>query len=137
MQVTNPDIKIFIDFFHNAAQKVRGEKPKFVHGKDGKLVKLALTRISEQQLEQLALWFLEKKRALTTTIGAMLSGSVLQTLQDDMKSPNFWKELDAIYDSHYPRPDFAKELLKKFKPFTDKQVAEIQEEVSRLERSKM
>lgn len=136
MAEKNKNIKIFIDFFHEAAQKVRKEKPKFTHGKDGKLVKLALARISEQQLEQLALWFLERKRTLSTTIGAMLSRTVLEALEQDMKRPGFWTELASISDTYFPRPDFAKELLKKFQPFTQKQVTEIQEEVSRFENQK-
>ena len=36
------EIKAFIDFFHDACQKIRKEKAVFERGKDGKLVKLAL-----------------------------------------------------------------------------------------------
>jgi len=128
----NPDIKRFIDFFCEACHRIRNEKPVFTRGKDGRLVKLALKKLSESQLEQLALWFLEKKKTLSATIGAMLSKKVLESLREDMNRYDFWKEINAIYDKHYPRSDFTKELTKRFKPFTYQQITEIQEEVSGL-----
>lgn len=136
--MANPDIKKFIDFFHDAALKVRQIKPKFVHGKDGRLVKLALEKLSLRQLEQLTLWFLEKKKTLATTIGAMLGKSVLDTLQDDMRKPGFWKELDKIYEKYFlaGAQVATKKLAEKLQPFTHKQITEIQEEISRLVRSK-
>ena len=100
--MTNPDVKIFIDFFNNAAIKIREQKPHFIHGKDGKMVKLALGKMTREQLEQLAIWFLEEKRGLGPTIGAMLSRSVLETLRADMNRPGFWAELDAIYNKYFP-----------------------------------
>lgn len=132
--MTNPDIKIFIDFFHEAAMKIRKQKPIFVHGKDGRLVKLALQKLTREQLEQLALWFLEKKQTLSLTLGAMLSINVLKTLQDDMKKSGFWSELNQIYDKYFPRPSYSKEFMSKFQPFTYKQISQIQEEVAALER---
>ena len=128
----NPDIKRFIDFFCEACHRIRNEKPIITRGKDGRLVKLALKKLSESQLEQLALWFLEKKKTLSATIGAMLSKKVLESLRSDMNRYDFWKEINGIYDKHYPRPDFTKELTKRFKPFTYQQITEIQEEVSGL-----
>lgn len=130
----NPDIKRFIDFFCEACHRIRNEKPVFTRGKDGWLVKLALKKLSESQLEQLALWFLEKKKTLSATIGAMLSKKVLESLRSDMNRYDFWKEINAIYDKHYPMSDFTKELTKRFKPFTYQQITEIQEEVSGLVR---
>lgn len=128
----NPDIKRFIDFFCEASHRIRHEKPVITRGKDGWLVKLALRKLSESQLEQMALWFLDKKKTLSTTIGAMLSKSVLGTLREDMNRHDFWKEINSIYDKYYPRSDFTKELTKRFKPFTSQQITEIQEEVSAL-----
>ena len=96
-------IKTFIDFFHDASLKIRKEKPLFIRGKNGNLVKLALNRLSENQLEMLAVWFLAKKPKLATTIGAMLSRAVLEELTRKIKDPYFWKELDEIYEKNFPR----------------------------------
>ena len=95
------DIKRFIDFFNNASIKIRKDKPKFVRGKDGNLVKSALKNFSAQQLEMLAVWFLEKKRKMSTSIGAMLSSTVLEELDEVIRNPNFWKDIDKIYTKYY------------------------------------
>ena len=95
------DIKKFIDFFHDAALKVRKEKPKFTRGKDGNLIKLALKKFSRQQLEMLALWFLEKKRKVSPSIGAMLSNVMMEELEKKIKNPSFWKDLDKIHEKYY------------------------------------
>jgi len=129
---TNPEIKQFIDFFVDAAKRIRNEKPLIVQGKDGRLVKLALRKLSESQLEQLSLWFLEKKKGLATSIGAMLSRAVLENIRQDMNQEGFWGEVSIIYDQYYPRSDFSRELADQFQPFTNKQIAEMQEEVSAI-----
>lgn len=103
MMASKNNIKIFIDFFHDASLKIRKEKPSFTRGKDGNLVKLALNKLSESQLEMLAVWFLAKKPKLKPTIGAMLSNAVLEELMRKIKDPNFWKELDEIYEKNFPR----------------------------------
>lgn len=97
------NIKTFIDFFHGASIRIRNEKPIFMRGKDGNLVKSALMKFSESQLEMLAVWFLAKKPKLKATIGAMLSGAVLEELARKIKDPHFWKELDDIYEKNFPR----------------------------------
>jgi len=97
------DIKEFIDFFHDAAQKIRGEKPRFVRGKDGKLVQEALKKFSRQQLEMLAVWFLHKKRKMSLSIGAMLSKAVTEELERTIQNPSFWKELDSIHEKYYSK----------------------------------
>lgn len=95
------DIKKFIDFFHNASLKIRNEKPEFTRGKDGNLVRNALKTFSRQQLEMLAVWFLEKKRKLSSSLGSMLSNIVLEELDRKIKSPSFWKDLDKIHEKYY------------------------------------
>lgn len=133
----NPDIKKFIDFFFEAAQKIKKTKPVITHGKDGVLTKLALNKLSLTQLEQLALWFLTKKQNLSLTIGAMLSRRVLDGLKQDMERPDFFKEIDEIYGQYFisaGRGSFAEKLEKKFRPFNSRQITEIQEQVARLER---
>ncbi len=131
-----PDIKRFIDFFYEACQKIRKEKAVITRGKDGNLAKLALKHLSLSQLEQLTLWFLMKKTGLKPTIGAMLSKNVLETLKKDMDRPDFWKEINGIYDRYFePATDISKKLADKFKPFSYSQVAEIAEETSRMERA--
>ena len=95
------DIKKFIDFFHDACVKIRKEKPKFIRGKDGNLVKLALKKFSRQQLEMLAVWFLEKKRKVSPTIGAMLGKEMMKDLNEAISKPNFWKDLDKIHEKYF------------------------------------
>ena len=95
------DIKKFIDFFHDACVKIRKEKPIFIRGKDGSLVKSAFKIFSRQQLEMLAIWFLEKKRKLSPTIGAMLSEIMKEELDRKIKNSNFWKELDLIHEKYF------------------------------------
>lgn len=135
LKKTNPEIKQFIDFFSEACVKIRNEKPKIIHGKDGWLVKHGLKKMSVSQLEELSLWFLSKKKSLSPTIGAMLGTKVLDALQNDMEKPNFWKELNEIYDIYYKNPGISKELIKKFNPFTPKQITEIKEQVAKMERA--
>lgn len=133
----NPDIKKFIDFFFEATQKIKKIKPVITHGKDGVLTKLALNKLSLSQLEQLALWFLTKKQGLSLTIGAMLSRRVLDSLKYDMERPNFFKEIDIVYEQYFRsagRGGFAAKLEEKFRPFNSWQITEIQEQVARLER---
>ncbi|HEY4497796.1 hypothetical protein A3J56_03015 [Candidatus Giovannonibacteria bacterium RIFCSPHIGHO2_02_FULL_46_20] len=98
------DIKQFIDFFHDTALRIRKQKPRIARGKDGKLVKRALTLFSRQQLEMLAVWFLAKKTKLSPTIGAMLSDVVLEELSRKMRSSSFWNDLDTLSERYFPRP---------------------------------
>ena len=97
----NPDIKKFIDFFHDASLKIRNEKPKFIRGKDGNLINSALRIFSRQQLEMLAVWFLEKKRKLSPTIGAMLGKEMKEELERTIKKSSFWKDLDKLHEKYY------------------------------------
>jgi len=133
----NPDIKKFIDFFFEAAQKIKKTKPVITHGKDGVLTKLALNKLSLSQMEQLALWFFTKKQGLSLTIGAMLSRKVLDGLKYDMERPDFFKEIDAIYSEYFKSASdngFAAKLEEKFRPFNSRQITEMQEQIARLER---
>jgi len=134
-KIRNPDIKRFIDFFCEACKRIRKEKPIITKGKDGWLTKLALKAVSESQLEQLAIWHLEKNRHMQATIGAMLAKQSLEILRDSMNRNDFWKEINSSYDRHWPRVDYAKELAKKFQPFSYEQVNQIAEEVARQERA--
>ncbi len=102
--MTQTDIKLFIDFFHDATKRIRNEKAIFVRGKDGNLVKLALNVFSRPQLEMLALWFLAHKIKMQATIGAMLSCAVMEELEKQIARPSFWKDVDAIYDRYFERP---------------------------------
>ena len=95
------DIKLFIDFFHTATQRIRNEKALFVRGKDGNLVKLALRTFSRPQLEMLSIWFLAHKIKMQPTIGAMLSGAVMEELERQIARPTFWKDIDAVYEKYF------------------------------------
>ena len=97
------DIKAFIDFFYDACQKIREVKAVFERGKDGNLIKMALKKFSRKQLEMLAVWFLAKKPKLQPKIGTMLSKKIMEELERKMKHPDFWKDLDEIFEKHYPR----------------------------------
>lgn len=97
------DIKKFIDFFHDACLKIRKEKPVFIRGKDGNLVKNALKFFSRQQLEMLAVWFLEKKKKVSPTIGGMLSLAMSEELKETIKKSSFWKDLDKIHEKYYKK----------------------------------
>lgn len=101
--MASSDIKKFIDYFHDAVQKVRHEKAVFVRGKDGALVTRALVIFSRPQLEMLALWFLAHKPKLSSTIGAMLSKAVLKELERTIQKPSFWKDLDALSEQYYAK----------------------------------
>lgn len=96
-------IKTFIDFFHGAALKIRNVKPQFERGKDGAQVKRALKRFSEEQLEMLAVWFLYKKPKLRPKIGTMLSNKIMEELERKIKDPDFWKDLDEIFEKHFKK----------------------------------
>ncbi len=120
------DIKLFIDFFHDASLRVRNKKPIFIRGKDGKLVKLALSIFSRPQLEMLAVWFLAKKQKLAPSIGTMLSRAVIEELKRKIIDPSFWKELDAIYETRYQQPDWKKELRDRKQAFTSRELMEFQ-----------
>lgn len=97
------DIKIFIDFFNEACLKIRKERPVFVRGKDGNLVKLALKKFSRQHLEMLAVWFLAKKPKMQPKIGSMLSKKMTEELDEKIRKPVFWKDLDSIFEKYYSR----------------------------------
>ncbi|OGF63279.1 hypothetical protein A2926_03650 [Candidatus Giovannonibacteria bacterium RIFCSPLOWO2_01_FULL_44_40] len=97
------DIKAFIDFFHDACAKIRKVKAVFERGKDGNLVKTALKKFSRRHLEMLAVWFLARKPKLQPKIGTMLSKKIMEELERKMKQPDFWKDLDAIFEKHYSR----------------------------------
>lgn len=134
-KIRNPDIKRFIDFFCEATKRIRRERAMIVRGKDGRLVKLALQKVSESQLEQLAIWHLERNRHMQATIGAMLAQKSLEILRNSMNRSDFWKEINAVYDQHWPRLDYTKMLAVKFQPFTYEQIADIAEDVARQERA--
>ena len=51
----------------------------------------------------LTVWFLAKKPKLQSKIGMMFSAKLLEELEKKIKSPSFWKELDEIFEEHYPR----------------------------------
>jgi len=120
------DIKLFIDFFHDATLRIRKTKPVFVRGKDGKLVKLALSIFSRPQLEMLTLWFLAQKPKMAPSIGAMLSRAVLEELQRKIIDPIFWKELDAIYETNYRQPSWTHKLKNHMRAFTAHELMEFQ-----------
>lgn len=104
------NIKVFIDFFHDACLKIRKERPIFSRGKDGNLVKLALKKFSRQHLEMLAVWFLAKKPKMQPKIGAMLSKKMMEELDEKIRKPVFWKDLDEIFIKYYPRQMWLDEL---------------------------
>lgn len=63
--------------FDAYAQKIRNVRPQFIRFKDGKLIKHALTCLTEFQLEMLFVWFLREKKEMCPTIGAALCKEVI------------------------------------------------------------
>ena len=114
------DIKLFIDFFHNSCIKIRKIKPAFQRGMDGMLVKKSLETFSREQLDMLAVWFLANKPKLQPKIGTMFSKKVMEELERKIKEPNFWKDLDVIFEKYYPRQIWLDELKNKDDSFKGK-----------------
>ncbi len=129
----NPDIFRFVDFFVRTGEKIIGKKPTVVRGKDGRLVALALKKLPVAKLETLAVWFLARKKNLRPLIGTMLSRVVLEELERAMNKSSFWKEIDALMDTYYPR----KATPHMWQPFTHTDINTMKEEVARaMRRSK-
>ena len=127
LQLRNPAIFRFIDFFVHTGEKINGTKPSIIRGKDGRLVSLALQRLSVEKLETLSVWFLARKKNLRPLIGTMLSQKVLEELEREMNKSSFWKDIDKLMDRYYPR----KETVTLWKPFTHKDINDMKEEVAR------
>lgn len=123
----NPDIFQFIDFFVKTGEKILGTKPAVVRGKDGRLVALALKKLPVSKLETLAVWFLARKKNLRPLIGTMLSGIVLEELEHEMNKGQFWKDIDALMDTYYPRTT----KIKLWQPFSHKDINTMKEEIAR------
>ena len=128
---TNPQIYQFIDFFVKTGERIRNQKPEIVRGKDGYLVKLALSKLSESKLEMLAIWFFAHKQALQPRIGSMLSKKVLEELQHEMDRPNFWKEIGRLTDMYYPRTEKG---AKMWQPFTSVEMNTLKQELASVMR---
>lgn len=91
--------KKFISFFFDAAQKVRKVKI-IITGKDCKNLKrvLDLKIISEQELEQMAIYFLADWRfkKFAPSISTFLSAGIINGLIDNLSNrKEFWQELDG------------------------------------------
>jgi hypothetical protein len=131
----NPDIYRFIDFFVRAGEKIRGKKPEVIRGKDGRLVSLALRKLSVSKLETLAVWFLTKKKNLRPLIATMLSRNVLEELERAMNKSSFWKDVEQLMDQYYPRSSLQKlsesDNKHMWQPFTHKDITDIKEHVAR------
>lgn len=119
----NPDIYRFIDFFVRTGEKITGKKPVITRGKDGRLVSVALGKLSESKLETLAVWFFSRKQHLQPTVGAMLSTSVLTELTQEMNKSTFWKEVSELTDRHYPR----KTRVNTWQPFSHQDITSMKE----------
>jgi DNA-binding transcriptional ArsR family regulator len=118
----------FIDFFFDSCRKVRKVKP-IITGKDGKNLKrvLDLNIVSEQELEQIALYFLSDRyyRKFAPSISTFLSSGIINGLVDSLKNrETFWKELEGYLekytDSEVIRSDDLALRLTKIKTFNNK-----------------
>lgn len=126
----NPDIFRFIDFFVKTGERIIGTKPAVVRGKDGRLVALALKKLPVGKLETLAVWFLARKKNLHPLIGTMLSNVVLEELEREMNKGQFWKDIDTLMDTYYPRTI----KTKLWQPFSHTDINTIKEEIARATR---
>ncbi|TSC73199.1 MAG: hypothetical protein G01um101470_221 [Parcubacteria group bacterium Gr01-1014_70] len=123
----NPDIFRFIDFFVHAGEKILGVKPAVIRGKDGRLVSYALKRLPVAKLETLAVWFLAHKKNLKPLVGTMLSSRVLDELTREMNKSSFWKEIDQLMDTYYPRSP----MPKMWQPFTHADITNMKEAIAK------
>lgn len=131
----NPNIYRFIDFFVRTGEKIRGEKPIIIRGKDGKLVSYALRRIPVGKLETLAVWFLARKKKLQPLVGTMVSHKVLEELEREINKSSFWKEIDALMDMYYPREATPSAGLRMWQPFTHADITHMKEDVAKIMRT--
>lgn len=88
----------FITFFFENCKKTRGVKP-VITAKDGMNLKriLSFNIVSEQELEQIALYYLSDRyyKKFAPSISTFLSAGILNGLVDSLKNrPTFWKEMD-------------------------------------------
>ncbi len=99
------DHRKFIQFFHDATVATRGFKPMMIpkdFGNLRRILKMTDERgkqlIAEQDLEQLALYFLAHHsfKKFPPTISIFLSGGILTGLMNTSRqNEKFWKELDS------------------------------------------
>ena len=83
--------------FDAYAQKIRNERPQFVRFKDGKLIKHALTCLTEFQMEMLFVWFLHEKKAMRPTIGAALCKEVVSDfIRASSREYGFYTRLENL-----------------------------------------
>jgi len=99
---------VFIKFFSEMCRKIRGFTPKITI-RDGTNLKrvLDLTIVSEQELEQIALYFLAdyRYRNFAPSISTFLSAGILNGLINDLKNRvTFWKELDGYLSNFADKP---------------------------------
>lgn len=87
-----------IQFFHETTKKTRGIKPLWNPQDTAHLKRvLSLTILSEEQLEQLMLYFLasSKFKRYSPSMAVFFSAGIFNGLMNSMKNdPGFWKELD-------------------------------------------
>ena len=99
------DHRKFIQFFHDATVATRGFKPMLIPKDFGNLrrvLKMIDSKgkqlLSENELEQLALYFLANHRfkKFPPTISIFLSGGILNGLMNTSRQDEkFWKDLDS------------------------------------------
>ncbi|MBI1956852.1 MAG: hypothetical protein HYS44_00105 [Candidatus Niyogibacteria bacterium] len=77
------------------SQKLRNERPRFIRFKDGKLIKHALTYLTEFQIEMLFVWFLQSKKNMRPTIGAALCKEVIADfIRESSREYGFYARLE-------------------------------------------
>ena len=121
---------LFIRFFDEQCRKVRGVKP-IITGKDGRNLKrvLELNIVSEQELEQIALYFLSDRyyKKFAPSISTFLSAGILNGLVDSIKNrPTFWKEMDGYMQVFAKRPNIIKSSTFETNAFA-RRIAEMKE----------
>lgn len=89
--------RYFIWKFGQLSQAIRKIKPVPVKYKDGNLLKLALTHLSEFQLELELVWFLENKKEMTPSLGAALCKEVIgDFIKASCRQYGFYGNLERI-----------------------------------------
>lgn len=98
----------FVGFWNRTVRKTRGKKPAFDKA-DMRNLKLALTIISEERLEQLGLYFLAAPsfRRFDPRISVFLSEGIMDSLAKKERQQGFWKAVD-LFARQYVGADLLK-----------------------------
>jgi hypothetical protein len=122
---TSPsDVKVFIDFFFNASQKIQGVKPMIAGGKEGMLIKNKLKHYNLERLQKLAVWYLSDRKQVKNqrngefewryryapSISAMMSSAFFNDILKEEHNPEFLRRFSDIAPRIFGRSPMADKI---------------------------